>query len=71
MDQRCVLQHVHQFENGSQDVKLIGVYSSRRQTEAAIRRLVTQPRFPELLDSLSIHVYELYRDHGSGFVMIE
>ena len=40
-----VLQHVHSLEDGEEDVKFIGVYSSRENAEAAITRLRRAPGF--------------------------
>ena len=34
-----VLQHVHLQEDGAEDVKFIGVYSSRQTADAAVARL--------------------------------
>jgi hypothetical protein len=33
-----VLQHVHSREDGGEDVKFIGVYSSRQKADAAVAR---------------------------------
>lgn len=51
-----LVHHVHEFENGSEDVKLIGVYASRADAEAALFRVRDQPGF---------------RDHPGGFDISE
>src|SRR5215470_17597806 len=40
-----VLQHVHSREDGVEDVKFIGVYSSREKAQAAVARLGRLPGF--------------------------
>jgi hypothetical protein len=42
-----VLQHVHSMADGAEDVKFIGVYSSRENAQAAITRLVHAPGFSD------------------------
>jgi len=64
-----VLQHVHQFDDGAEDVKFIGVYSSRQNAEAAIRRLSQQPGFCNTPDGFSTDSYSLDADHWTeGYV---
>jgi hypothetical protein len=53
MDKVYVLMHVHNFDDDREDVKLIGVYSSRKAAEEAINRLKDKPGFcdsPEIRD---------------------
>lgn len=40
-----VLHHVHSFPTGLDNVKLIGVYSSRANAEAAVTRVGQTPGF--------------------------
>jgi hypothetical protein len=47
-----LLWHIHEFEDGSESIKLIGVYSSKAHAEAALERVRAQPGF---------------RDHPAGF----
>lgn len=50
-----VLQHLHVHSGGSEDVKLIGVYSSREEAMAAFERRRLYPGFrecPRLVDPL-------------------
>jgi hypothetical protein len=57
-----VLQHVHELEGGEEDVKLIGVYSSRENAQAAITRLGRAPGFSEALAGFHIDEYQLDKD---------
>jgi len=43
-----LLQHVHEFADGSEDVKLIGVFHSRAEGEAAQALVAQQPGFREI-----------------------
>ena len=52
-----VLRHVHKFEDGSRDGKLIGVYSSRGSAESAIARLVTQAGFCDAPEGFVVDEY--------------
>jgi len=67
-----VLQHEHVMIDGTEDVKFIGVYSSREKAQAAIKRLGQAPIFsadhvPEpsslalLVVGLSIKVWRYHR----------
>jgi len=40
-----VLQHVHKFEDGDEDVKMIGVYSTQAMAERAVKQMVLQAGF--------------------------
>lgn len=57
-----VLQHVHTFEDGAEDVKFIGVYSSAENAQAAIRRLSKAPGFSEAPAGFHIDEYSLDTD---------
>jgi hypothetical protein len=57
-----VLQHVHAVDNGEDDVKLIGVYSSRETAQAAITRLGDAPGFSEATAGFHIDEYQLDKD---------
>lgn len=48
--------HTHEFEDGHEDVKVIGVFSSREKAEAVVSRLRREAGF---------------RDHPAGFVTLE
>jgi hypothetical protein len=66
-----VLQHVHTFGEGEEDVKMIGVYSSREQAEAAVERLSIQPGFNDAPEGFEIDPYVLDEDHWTeGYVTV-
>ena len=58
-----LLQHVHLFEHGTEDVKVIGIYASRTDAEAAIARLSDRPGFCDSPDTFCISGYLLGDDH--------
>ncbi len=62
MNKVYVLQHVHSRQDGEEDVKFIGVYSSRDNAHAAIERLGRAPGFSETLAGFHIDEYELDKD---------
>ena len=64
-----VLQHVHTREDGVEDVKLIGVYSSREKAEAAVARLGPLPGFVDAQEGFHIDEYRIDQDHwAEGYV---
>ena len=65
-----VLQHVHSREDGGEDVKFIGVYSSREKAEAAVARLSRLPGFSDAPDGFHIDEYRIDQDHWvEGYVV--
>ena len=58
-----VVQHVHEFEYDTDDIKMIGVYATREDALAAVSRLGTKPGFKETPDGFHISEYELGKDH--------
>lgn len=66
-----ILHHIHTFDDGEEDVKLIGVYSSKALAIAAISRLQKQPGFSETPEGFTISGYQLDIDHWiEGYVTI-
>jgi hypothetical protein len=64
-----VVQHVHELSDGTEDVKFIGVYSSRANAEASVARLSQLAGFADATDGFSIDEYPLDRDHWTdGYV---
>jgi len=61
MDSVFILWHSHEVD-GNADEKLIGVYRTRDDAEAAIDRLVDKPGFRNVRDGFEIHEYVLGRD---------
>jgi hypothetical protein len=63
-----VLHHVHSEEDGAEDVKFIGVYSSRENAQAAMTRLGQAPGFAEASAGFHIDEYQLDKDQwGEGY----
>jgi hypothetical protein len=66
-----VLQHEHELDDGSSDVKMIGVYRTEQDADAARKRLSAAPGFREHIDGFSIDAYELGQDHwAEGYVSV-
>jgi hypothetical protein len=66
-----VLQHVHELSPDSEDVKLLGVYSTLDQARAAIARAIGAPGFREAPEGFHIDGYELDKDHWKeGYVTL-
>ncbi len=63
-----VVQHEREGADGYEDVKFIGVYSTRNLAQNAVKRLSEQPGFAEHLDGFYIEEYEVDKDHWTeGF----
>jgi len=63
-----VLQHVHSFEDGTEDVKFVGVYSSRETAQAAIEHA---PGFSDAPTGFHIDEYQLDKDQwAQGYVTL-
>lgn len=60
-----VLQHAHALEDGDEDIKFIGVYSSRENAEAAVTRISRESGFSDDPDGFHIDEYQIDRDHWS------
>ncbi len=66
-----LVHHVHEIDEDSEDVKLIGVYSTEDGAQAAIARLSMQPGFRETSSGFQIDRYTIDRDQWSeGFVTV-
>ncbi|MFF8803057.1 MULTISPECIES: hypothetical protein [Bacteria] len=68
-----LLYHIHEFSDidREDDVKLIGVYLSREDAEAAQRRAEILPGFKDDKEGFQIHPYTVGEDHWkSGFETI-
>ena len=66
-----VLQHVHSREDGVEDVKFIGVYSSREKAQAAAARLGGLPGFAEVPDGFHVDEYRVDQDQwAEGYVAV-
>lgn len=67
-----VVQHEHPVLDGdAEEVKFIGVYSSREGAERAVERLRRAPGFVDWPEGFTIDAYRLDEDHWTeGFVTI-
>ena len=66
-----VLQHVHSREDGAEDVKFIGVYSSREKAQDAVARLRCLPGFSDAPDGFHVDEYRVDEDHWvEGYVAV-
>ncbi len=66
-----VLQHVHSMEDGGEDVKFIGVYSSREKAQAAVARLARVSGFSDAPDDFHIDEYRVDQDQWvEGYVSL-
>jgi hypothetical protein len=64
-----ILHHIYDKGLETENVKLIGVYSSRGEAQRAINRLQTQPGFRELVEGFEVEAYTLDEDNWKeGFV---
>lgn len=71
MESVFVLQHVHSQEDGVEDVKFIGTYSSRENAQAAVARLARPPGFADVPDGFHIDEYRVDQDQwAEGFVAV-
>jgi hypothetical protein len=68
-----LLQHVHEFEDGHEDVKLIGVFSSEALAMAAQKQVADQPGFRDLPEGFCIseHRVDGRIDWPEGYVTIQ
>lgn len=70
MDSVFVVQHSREVTD-QEDVKMIGVYASRDDAEAAVGRMARQPGFREHPSGFTIDEYEIGKDHwAEGFVRL-
>jgi hypothetical protein len=53
--ERFLLHHVHDLADGHEDVKLIGVFSSRDKAQAVLNDLRGQPGFRDVPDGFEIN----------------
>ena len=66
-----VLQHVHILNDGEEDVKMIGVYSSEEQAKSAIERLSTKPGFCDLPEGFEIDRFAVNEDRWTeGYITV-
>ena len=72
MDRVFIVMHAHEFDDGHEDVKMIGAFSTREKAELVVTRLRTEPGFRDHPNGFHVEPYELDVDHWSGgFVTVE
>ncbi len=71
MTSAFVLLHVHEVDGGDEQVKFIGLYSSRQKAQEAVARLTMQPGFATAPDGFHIDEYQLDQDHWTeGYISV-
>ena len=66
-----VLQHVHEFSDGGDDVKMIGVYFTHEEAELAADRSRNLPGFHDAPEGFCIDRYVVDEDHRTeGYVTV-
>ena len=66
-----ILQHVHSREDGVEDVKFIGAYSSREKAQEAVARMGRLRGFADASNGFHIDEYRVDQDHWvDGFVLV-
>lgn len=66
-----VLQHVHSQNDGDDDVKFIGVYSSREKAREAVTRLARLPGFADDPDGFHVDEHRVDQDQwAEGYVTV-
>jgi hypothetical protein len=71
MSKVFVVQHVHTHDDGVEDVKLIGVYSSRENAQMAVTRLSRQPGFADAPDGFHVDEYRVDQDQwAEGYATV-
>jgi hypothetical protein len=54
-----LLSHVHEFEDGHEDTKIIGIFSTREKAEAALDHVRNRPGFRDWPEGFDISEYGL------------
>jgi homoserine kinase type II len=71
MDEVFLLWHVHELSDGDDDEKLIGVYRTEDEAQAAIERVGQQPGFVDHPEGFQTCPYQLNSDNWTeGFVTV-
>ncbi|NPV90893.1 MAG: hypothetical protein HPY50_08980 [Firmicutes bacterium] len=66
-----VLHHSYEVDD-NENVKLIGVYSTKDNAEAAVEKLKPLPGFKDYPDCFCIDEYEIDKDHWTeDFISLE
>jgi hypothetical protein len=57
-----LLEHLHEFEDGHEETKIIGIFSTREKAQAALDRVRDQPGFRERPEGFDISENEVDPD---------
>lgn len=57
-----LVEHLHVHDDGQEDVKTAGIYSSEAAAKQAVERLKLQPGFCDVPDGFTIDLYRLDLD---------
>ena len=64
-----LVEHVHEMDDGSEDIKTIGIYQTREAAEAAVVRSRKLSGFSVAPDGFHVNEYTLDVDHWtSGYI---
>jgi len=67
-----IVSHVREFEDGHEDVKHIGVFTSRELAERALEKVKDQPGFRDCPEGFSVDEWRLNQIGWSeGYVTIQ
>ncbi len=58
-----VVHHEYQRDDDTDEIKLIGIYSTEAKAKSAIERLRVLPGFSECPDGFSVDCYPIDADH--------
>lgn len=58
-----IVQHVHEFDDDSEDIKMIGAFTTREAAEQAVKQVSTAEGFRDTPEGFHINAYELDKIH--------
>ena len=59
MDRVFIVMHAHELDDGHEDVKMIGAFSTEEKAEAVVSRLRNGPGFRDHPEEFHVEPYEL------------
>ena len=62
-----MLEHLHELEDGHEDLKLIGHYSTREKAEAALALVRGKPGFRDHVEGFTIWEVEVDKEGPPGW----
>jgi hypothetical protein len=71
MSKVFVVQHAHTHDDDVEEIKFIGVYSTRENAQAAVARLSRQPGFADTPDGFHVDEYRVDQDQwAEGYATV-